>query len=219
VAIQFNHTIVPARDAKASATWLSEVLGRDAPTSFGPFWAVALDNGVTLDFQDSNDAIPVEHYAFLVSEQEFDAIFERIRAREFRYWAIQCISGRSRSTTMTAGAVSTGTIRTVTTLKSSHVRTAVAIETELPIWHLSSGRCCDPRARPRLTTAACSDSRERREHDVEADADSLLFARARVDEVLQVGRKHEHRSVLHTHDDLIGILAVSSTTGGRMMPL
>jgi len=79
VAIQFNHTIVPARDAKASATWLSEVLGRDAPTSFGPFWAVALDNGATLDFQDSNDAIPVEHYAFLVSEQEFDAIFERIR--------------------------------------------------------------------------------------------------------------------------------------------
>jgi len=29
VAIQFNHTIVPARDAKASATWLSEVLGRE----------------------------------------------------------------------------------------------------------------------------------------------------------------------------------------------
>ena len=87
MAIQFNHTIVPVRDAKASATWLSEVLGRDAPTSFGPFWAVALDNGVTLDFQDSNDAIPVEHYAFLVSEQEFDAIFERIRARKFRYWA------------------------------------------------------------------------------------------------------------------------------------
>jgi hypothetical protein len=73
VAIQLNHTIVPARDAKASAIWLCEVLGRDPPTRFGPFWAVALDNGVTLDFQDCDRAIPIEHYAFLVSEAEFDA--------------------------------------------------------------------------------------------------------------------------------------------------
>jgi hypothetical protein len=87
VAIQLNHTIVPARDAKASATWLAEILGRDAPARFGPFWALALDNGVTLDFQDSDEAIPIEHYAFLVSEEEFDLIFERIRARDLRYWA------------------------------------------------------------------------------------------------------------------------------------
>ena len=87
MAIQLNHTIVPARDAKSSAAWLSEILGRGAPTSFGLFWAVPLDNGATLDFQDSREAIPVEHYAFLVSEEEFDAIFERIRARGLRYWA------------------------------------------------------------------------------------------------------------------------------------
>ena len=48
--------------------------------------------------------------------------------------------------------------------------------------------------------------RERRKHDVGADTDSLFFARARVDGVLQVGRKYEHCSVLHFHDDLIGIL-------------
>jgi catechol 2,3-dioxygenase-like lactoylglutathione lyase family enzyme len=87
VAIQLNHTIVPARDAKASATWLSEILGRDAPTSFGPFWAVTLDNAVTLDFQHSAEALPIEHYAFLVSEAEFDAIFARIRTRGLVYWA------------------------------------------------------------------------------------------------------------------------------------
>ena len=85
--IQLNHTIVPAHDARASATWLAEILGRGPPTSFGPFWAVTLDNGATLDFQDSNETIPVEHYAFLVSEAEFDAIFARIKARELRYWA------------------------------------------------------------------------------------------------------------------------------------
>jgi len=87
MAIQFNHTIVPARDAQASATFVAEILGRDAPGRFGPFWTVPLDNGVTLDFQHSDEQFPVGHYAFLVSEPEFDAIFERIRARGLRYWA------------------------------------------------------------------------------------------------------------------------------------
>ena len=85
--IELNHTIVPARDAYASAMFLKEILGLDAPTRFGPFWAVALDNGVTLDFQDSNEAMPIEHYAFLVTEAEFDAIFARIRERKLTYWA------------------------------------------------------------------------------------------------------------------------------------
>lgn len=87
MAIQLNHTIVPARDAHASATFLAEMLGRNPPVRFGPFWAVALDNGVTLDFQRSDEAIPIGHYAFLVSEQEFDAIFARIQARGLQYWA------------------------------------------------------------------------------------------------------------------------------------
>jgi extradiol dioxygenase family protein len=78
---------VPARDALAAATFLAEILGRDAPARFGPFWTVSLDNGVTLDFQDSDAAMPIEHYAFLVSEAEFDAIFARIRARDLPYWA------------------------------------------------------------------------------------------------------------------------------------
>lgn len=87
MAIQLNHTIVPANDAEASAKFLAEILGRDAPVRFGPFWAVSLDNGVTLDFQRSDEEIPIEHYAFLVSEGEFDAIFARIRAHGLRYWS------------------------------------------------------------------------------------------------------------------------------------
>lgn len=88
MAIQLNHTIVPARDGKASATFLTEILGLSKkPVRFGPFWAVTLDNGVTLDFQDCDEAMPIEHYAFLVSESEFDGIFERIRARDLEYWA------------------------------------------------------------------------------------------------------------------------------------
>lgn len=87
MAIQLNHTIVPARDAKASATFLTEILGLPAPVRFGPFWAVNLQNSVTLDYQDSSESMPIEHYAFLVSEAEFDAIFERIRTRGLEYWA------------------------------------------------------------------------------------------------------------------------------------
>ena len=87
MATEFNHTIVPARDPAACAAFLAEILGRAAPKRFGPFWTVALDNGVTLDFQYSGGEIPTEHYAFLVSESEFDIIFERIRARGLAYWA------------------------------------------------------------------------------------------------------------------------------------
>ena len=87
MAVELNHTIVPARDAHASALFLAEILDLERPTRFGPFWAVALANGVTLDFQDSQEDIPIEHYAFLVSESEFDAIFARIRERKLTYWA------------------------------------------------------------------------------------------------------------------------------------
>jgi len=87
MAIELNHTIVPARDALASARFLTEMLGLEPPARFGPFWAVSLSNGVTLDFQDWDQEIPIEHYAFLVSEAEFDQIFGRIRARGLDYWA------------------------------------------------------------------------------------------------------------------------------------
>ena len=87
MAIQLNHTIVPAHDPHASAALLAEVLGRRAPTRYGPFHGVEVDNGVTLDFMRTEGDIAWQHYAFLVSEAEFDQIFERIRARGLPYWA------------------------------------------------------------------------------------------------------------------------------------
>ena len=85
--IDLNHTIVHARDARASAVFLAEVLGRGAPVRFGPFYGVELDNGVTLDFIQTDEVVLVEHYAFIVSEDEFDQIFGRIRERKLPYWA------------------------------------------------------------------------------------------------------------------------------------
>ena len=87
MSIALNHTIVHARDPLASATFLAEILGRGAPVPFGPFQGVELDNGVTLDFIGTDQPLIIEHYAFLVSETEFDAIFERICARDLPYWA------------------------------------------------------------------------------------------------------------------------------------
>ncbi|MGK3993640.1 VOC family protein [Sorangium sp. So ce1024] len=87
MSVQLNHTIVPARDKKTSATFLSEILGLAAPVPFGHFLAVQLDNGVTLDFIDSPNEFQPMHYAFLVSEAEFDEIFGRIRERKLQYWA------------------------------------------------------------------------------------------------------------------------------------
>jgi catechol 2,3-dioxygenase-like lactoylglutathione lyase family enzyme len=87
MAIELNHTIVHARDPHASATFYADILGLARPTRFAHFWAVQLDNGVTLDFTEADEDLPIEHYAFLVSESEFDAIFERIRGRGLTYWA------------------------------------------------------------------------------------------------------------------------------------
>jgi catechol 2,3-dioxygenase-like lactoylglutathione lyase family enzyme len=87
MSIQLNHTIVSARDPLASANFLAEILGCAAPVPFGPFQGVTVDNGVTLDYIRDGGEFPVQHFAFLVSEQEFDLIFDRIRARGLPYWA------------------------------------------------------------------------------------------------------------------------------------
>lgn len=87
MSIQLNHTIVSARDPQASAVFLADMLGLAAPVQFGRFYGVTLDNGVTLDFLQDDGELTIQHYAFLVSEEAFDAIFGRIRARKLPYWA------------------------------------------------------------------------------------------------------------------------------------
>src|SRR4029079_5265499 len=66
MAAQFNHTIVWSSDQTMSARFLAEMLGRPAPTRFGHFDVVELDNGVSLDFADAEGPIRPQHYAFLI---------------------------------------------------------------------------------------------------------------------------------------------------------
>jgi catechol 2,3-dioxygenase-like lactoylglutathione lyase family enzyme len=88
MAVQLNHTIVHALDREVSARFTAEILGLPAPTPFGPFLVVELANGVSLDFISADESeIITEHYAFLVSEPEFDEIFGRIKERGLPFWA------------------------------------------------------------------------------------------------------------------------------------
>jgi catechol 2,3-dioxygenase-like lactoylglutathione lyase family enzyme len=87
MSVQLNHTIVWCSDKEKSATFLTEMLGRPRPSGFGPFLVVELENGVSLDYHDSEGEIAPQHYAFLIGEQDFDAVFARIRERGLQYWA------------------------------------------------------------------------------------------------------------------------------------
>ena len=84
---QLNHTIVWSRDPGVSARFLAEMLGRPPPTRFGPFEVVELDNGVSLDFLRNEAPVAPQHYAFLISEPDFDAVLERIHERKLDHWA------------------------------------------------------------------------------------------------------------------------------------
>jgi catechol 2,3-dioxygenase-like lactoylglutathione lyase family enzyme len=84
---QLNHTIVWCRDKAKSAGFLAQILGRPRPRRFMHFLVVDLDNEVSLDYYESAEHLALQHFAFLVSEAEFDAAFGRIRALGLEFWA------------------------------------------------------------------------------------------------------------------------------------
>lgn len=87
MTIQLNHTVVWCRDARHSADYLADMLGLPAPERFAAFHIVSTDNQMSLDFMTTTSDIANQHYAFLVSEQEFDEIFGRIVEKGSDYWA------------------------------------------------------------------------------------------------------------------------------------
>jgi catechol 2,3-dioxygenase-like lactoylglutathione lyase family enzyme len=87
MSAQLNHTIVRCRDKLESAQFLTDILGLPAPVRFGPFLVVELANGVSLDFDETDGEVVPQHYAFLIGEDDFDQVFDRIRERGQTYWA------------------------------------------------------------------------------------------------------------------------------------
>jgi hypothetical protein len=86
MTVKLNHTIVHAKDRAATAAHLADVLGLADPTPYGPYLVVEHANEVSLDVMQDVGATS-QHYAFLVGEQEFDAIHARILERGLPYWA------------------------------------------------------------------------------------------------------------------------------------
>ena len=86
MTIELDHVIVSARDQVASARQLAELLGVPwSATTLGPFSAVYVNPGLTLDFIQTEQAFPVEHFCFRVLDAEFDGILGRLQQAGIAY--------------------------------------------------------------------------------------------------------------------------------------
>ena len=81
MAVAFNHTIIAARDKRESASFFTDLFGLPEATIWGPFAIVTLADGVFVQFAEPGvAAIQMQHYAFLVDDKSFDALYARIVA-------------------------------------------------------------------------------------------------------------------------------------------
>lgn len=87
MSVKLNHSIVWCKDKHRSAAFLTEILGLRAAQPYGPFLVTDLDNEVSLDFHETQEQITSQHYAFLISEDDFDQIFGRLTSRQLAFWA------------------------------------------------------------------------------------------------------------------------------------
>jgi catechol 2,3-dioxygenase-like lactoylglutathione lyase family enzyme len=84
MAIELNHTIVPARDKEASAQFFARIMGLPYEGRHAHFAVVRVNDRLTMDFDDAV-GFDHHHYAFKVSEAEFDRIFDRISTEKIAY--------------------------------------------------------------------------------------------------------------------------------------
>jgi len=84
---QLNHTIVWCSDKRRSADFLTDILGAPPARPFLHFLVVELENGVSLDYLEKSGSVSPQHYAFLVSDAEFEAAFGKIQQQGIAYWA------------------------------------------------------------------------------------------------------------------------------------
>ena len=100
---ELNHTIVWCRDKQRSAEFLTGILDLPPARTFFHFLVVDLANGVSLDFYQKEGMVSPQHYAFLVSDEEFDAAFGRITASGLDFWADPARSQRGQINTHFGG--------------------------------------------------------------------------------------------------------------------
>ena len=84
MTITLNHTIVPAHDKVESARFYSRIFGFEYIGEFSHFIVVKVNDTLRLDF-DNKEKYESHHYAFKVTDQEFDEIFKRLEAENIQY--------------------------------------------------------------------------------------------------------------------------------------
>jgi catechol 2,3-dioxygenase-like lactoylglutathione lyase family enzyme len=88
MTVSFNHTIIFAEDKQKSVSFFRNLFNiQDEPLAWGPFLSVKLDHDVLIQFAEPNVEIQPQHYAFLVSEDEFDGVYQRILDAGLEHWA------------------------------------------------------------------------------------------------------------------------------------
>lgn len=87
MSIELDHMIVPSRDRKRAAELIAAILGVrwDPESGIGPFSAVYVNDGLTLDLDEAGAGFPSLHYCFRVGEAEFDGIVERLHSHGIAY--------------------------------------------------------------------------------------------------------------------------------------
>jgi catechol 2,3-dioxygenase-like lactoylglutathione lyase family enzyme len=84
MAIVLDHTIVPAKNRIDSAKFFAEIFGLKVKPGQGPFAQVQINESLTFDFDDQPEP-PRQHYAFHISDAEFEEIFSRVKAKGLSY--------------------------------------------------------------------------------------------------------------------------------------
>jgi catechol 2,3-dioxygenase-like lactoylglutathione lyase family enzyme len=85
MTIRLDHTIVPAKDKTAAARFFAEIFGLKVKPGRGYFAQVQVNESLTLDFADDEEPVQGHHYAFHVSDAEFESIWSRVKAKQLPY--------------------------------------------------------------------------------------------------------------------------------------
>jgi catechol-2,3-dioxygenase len=86
--IRFHHVLLAAHDKTGAATFLAWLFGLNAPTFWGPFATVHLEDGTHLQFAEpETESIQMQHVAFLVDDRTFDEIYGRMLTSRLDHWA------------------------------------------------------------------------------------------------------------------------------------
>ncbi len=107
MATVLDHTIVPVRNREEAVEFYSRIFGFEDLGEVGPFLAVRVNDGFTLDFRDSDDFRSI-HYAFAMEPEQFETAFGNIRASGIPYGDAPNDQENMKGPGMTMGAKGLG---------------------------------------------------------------------------------------------------------------